>query len=191
MTETDQETTSTEAPVAGDIAETPGGEVDGASLVVAISRGAGVVVRSVSDGLQNVADAFRLRKPPPKDLPEVSMSELLEQLGAIVAEHGAGAGYASLEEKPEFWRLVAKLRMVRRKQIAARTRERPLRKRRKVEEAVIERDQTEPKEKAAAPEESTGRKKKKKKAEVSGPPAAPPEPAAEESADAADKKESE
>lgn len=165
MPETDQETTSKEAKEPEDIAEEAEGEDEG--LVVAISRGAGVVVRSFSDGLQNVADAFRLRKPPPRRLPEEPMPELLAKLGELVESH-RGEGYASLEESPDFWRLLAKLRAARRKQIAERSaRSGRKRKMRKVEEAVIE---GEPGGKATGADDSAAKKKKKKKADE---PAAP------------------
>lgn len=153
MPEADQETTSKENPEPGDIAEEANGEEE--SLVVAISRGAGVVARSFSDGLQNVADAFRFRKPAPRKLPEEPIPELLQKLGELMEAHRE-EGYASLEENGDFWRLLAKLREARRKQIAERSARRGRkRKVRRVEDAVIEGE-------AGSDSAGTASKKKKK-----------------------------
>ncbi len=110
---------------------------DDDGLVVALSRGVGVVARTVSDGLHGVADAFRPRKQPPRRIPAEPITELIEKLGQVMTAHQA-TGFAELEHEPEFWRLISKVRLARRRQIAARGRGRGSRRRRDIEDAVLE-----------------------------------------------------
>jgi hypothetical protein len=121
---------------------------DDDGFVVALSRGVGVVARTVSDGLHGVADAFRSRKQPPRRIPAEPITELIEKLGQVMMAHQA-TGFAELEQEPEFWKLISKVRLARRRQIAARGRGRGGRRRRDIEDAVLDDSESAPASRSA------------------------------------------
>jgi chemotaxis protein histidine kinase CheA len=75
--------------------------------VVAFSRGVGAAMRAMSDGLHGMADLFRAQQPRRAKTPGETLDALLEQLGALVAAHGAEPG--RLADEDAFWQLLRKL----------------------------------------------------------------------------------
>ena len=104
-------------------------EEDGESMLIVVSRGAGVVVREVSERVS------RLLEDKPKVVPtrraDSEIGPILDALGKLVAEHEE-VGYHKLEKNAEFGRLISQLsRRGWRPRLHASSRRRDLRHKRK------------------------------------------------------------
>jgi hypothetical protein len=98
-----------------DLIEGPAEDDAGENMVVALSRGVGAAARSMSDGLQSVADMLRghSREPPRAKQPAERLEQLLARLKQLVSE--AGDDPAALEAQEEFWLLIGKLYQIHRR----------------------------------------------------------------------------
>ena len=129
----------------------------GEGMVVALSRGVGAAARSMSDGLQSVAELLRGRgrEPPKARQPAERLDELLARLKQLVSEQGDDP--AALRAQEEFWLLIGKLYQIHRRKRLQRSPDQPAEAkdkpaRKKKAEGAKEKRAVEPAEAVTAPE---------------------------------------
>jgi len=150
----------------GDLLDDESPEDESEGVIVSLSRGMGAVARTVSDSLQTVSNALMPRRHSAKDPDPDDLPILLEQLGDLVAAQRE-AGYASLAEIEDFWRLVARISLFGRRKRLARTpdqgRRRKIKRVLDVEPGPLRKRAARPEAEEADAAEPAGRRGRKKK----------------------------